>query len=151
GLNFFNGLTPATGLNGVWTLKIIDNHAGGSGKLDQWSLNFGSGKTAGGDVVVAQTHVLGPITSSGETGDLVNSIFPLQPAVSPDKGIGPGAVIASDNTLGSFSPYEGRLYVAYTDIIVGGGNPTDNTDIYLAVSDDGGQTWTTQGPVNDDQ
>ncbi len=92
--------------------------------------------------------------------------FPLRPVVSPDQGIGPAPTIASDNTLGSFSPYQGRLYVAYvghTRVIDGSGggdaNPADNTDIELAVSDDGGLTWQhlhdpwlTMGstPVNDD-
>ena len=48
-------------------------------------------------------------------GGAADSPYPTRPAVSPDVGIGPGAVIASDNTLGSFSPHQGRLYIAYTD------------------------------------
>ena len=32
---------------------------------------------------------------------------------SPTIGIGPGAVIASDNTLGAFSQFQGELYVAF--------------------------------------
>ena len=30
-----------------------------------------------------------------------------------DRGAGPGFTLAVDNTLGSFSPYQGRVYVAY--------------------------------------
>ncbi len=66
-----------------------------------------------------------------------------------------------DNTLGSFSPYAGRLYIAY----VGAGfysspaGVVDNTDIYLIASADDGTTWTAvtnpltgtnQNRVNDD-
>jgi subtilisin-like proprotein convertase family protein len=54
--------------------------------------------------------------------------------------------IASDNTLGSFSPFQGRLYAAFGDT-----TPTGNSDIYLVTSDDGGRTWTRRsGRVNDD-
>lgn len=83
-----------------------------------------------------------------------NSPYPLASPSSPI-GIGPGAVIASDNTLGA-SPHAGRLYVAYTDrydttrFPQAGGNPADNTDIRLMFSDDGGQTWKSAGQVNDD-
>src|SRR5262249_6357823 len=50
---------------------------------------------------------------------------------------------------------QGRLYVAYTDIYNIPTNPLDNTDIFLATSDDGGLTWSSsfQNPaaqVNDD-
>src|SRR5439155_11358785 len=76
--------------------------------------------------------------------------FPLKPVVAPDRGIGPGVSVASDNTLGSFSPYQGRLYVAYTNWVKGNGNPVDNTDIYLATSDDGGQSWAITPKINDD-
>ena len=54
-------------------------------------------------------------------------------------------VMASDNTLGSFSPYQGRIYAAfvgYFNVTIDGvKNPTDNTDIFLTYSDDGGRTW----------
>src|SRR5207237_8973994 len=41
-----------------------------------------------------------------------------------------------------------RLYVTF----VGKGSDTsDDTDIFLATSDDGGQTWQTRGAVNDDR
>ena len=37
-------------------------------------------------------------------------------AASGTPGAGPGIVVAIDNTLGSFSPFEGRFYIAYTGI-----------------------------------
>ena len=64
-------------------------------------------------------------------------------------------MIASDNTLGDFSPFQGRLYAAYA----GRRSDTaaDNSDIFLLVSDDGGTTWrpspatfSLARPVNDD-
>ncbi len=78
-------------------------------------------------------------------------------------GFAPEPQIASDNTLGSFSQFQGRLYVVYTDrydvnrfgATVAGKNEADNTDIFMTTSDDGGKTWTggTGGgavQVNDD-
>ena len=62
--------------------------------------------------------------------------------------------LASDNTLGSFSPFQGRIYAAfvgYFNVTVDGvKNPTDNTDIFLTYSDDGGRTWSSPTEVNDD-
>ena len=80
----------------------------------------------------------------------LNAPYPRASGVSPI-GIGPGAQIAADNTLGSFSSTEGNLYVAYVDRNTVTGNPTDNTDIFLATSTDGGLSWSTQSKVNDDQ
>ena len=67
----------------------------------------------------------------------------------------PTPSIASDNTLGTYSPHEGRLYVAYTGSY---GVPANGqTDIFLMASDDGGATWSAINPagasgiqVNDD-
>src|SRR5439155_18974425 len=102
---------------------------------------FSSGTThAPAETSVATTTILGTLDGT----------FPLKPGVSPDLGVGPGAVIASDNTLGSFSPYQGRLYISYVDRSTATGNPADNTDIWLAVSDDGGATWAAHSRINDD-
>jgi len=77
-----------------------------------------------------------PVTTLPETlptGPLNNyypypSNTPVAPAGTP--GIGPVFSVAIDNTLGSFSPFEGRVYVAYT---AGSGA---NTNIQLITSDD---------------
>src|SRR5205814_2255082 len=63
---------------------------------------------------------------------------------------GPNVVIAQDNTLGSFSPFAGRIYVAYVDRINSVDNPADNTDIRLRFSDNGGLSWSLPRLVNDD-
>ena len=84
-------------------------------------------------------------------GSTAAGAAPLQPAVAPALGIGPAPVVASDNTLGAFSPHQGRLYVAYVSRPAGTGVPADNTNIALATSDNGGLTWqATNNKVNDD-
>jgi subtilisin-like proprotein convertase family protein len=135
-----NSLTPSQ-LSGPWTLSITDFRNGNVGFLDNWSLTFRSGLIGGPDHTVATTSVRGAVPTSA---------FPLVPAASPLRGIGPAPVIASDNTLGSFSPFQGRLYVAYVGRSTAPGNPADNTDIFLAASDDGGASWQNLGRVNDD-
>src|SRR5205823_11403060 len=62
---------------------------------------------------------------------------------TPMRGFGPSPAIAVDNTLGSFSPNQGRIYITFT------GNANTVTDqpavfssnVYLMASDDGGVTW----------
>ncbi len=50
--------------------------------------------------------------------------------------------IASDNTLGANSPFQGRLYIAFTnDDFTSGGGYTNATFIQLYYSDNGGVTW----------
>ena len=65
---------------------------------------------------------------------------------------GPGLVLAQDNTLGSFSPYEGRIYAAFVGYynvkIAGYQNPATNTDVFLEYSDDAGRSWNFAGAVN---
>jgi len=143
GLDAFN-TQGAAALNGTWTLKITDEksettaNGAPTQRLSSWSLNFTGGLTTGIDAQVATTHVLGAL----------NAPYALQPAVNPTIGIGPGAEIAADNTLGSFSQYQGRLYVTYVDHRPVTGNPSSNTDIFLAVSDDGGASWSVQSVLN---
>src|SRR4029078_11290505 len=48
-------------------------------------------------------------------------------------GIGSGLSFAYDSTLGSFSPFSGRLYVAYA---------TPGGNIFVNSSDDSGCSWT---------
>ena len=138
-------------INGTWTLKVIDNRNGNVGFLLNASLAFTSGLRPGTDTAVANTIVLAresapPATPNGPTATAADA-----------QGIAPTPVIASDNTLGAFSPYQGRLYTAFVDRNRLRTNPTDNTDIFLATSDDGGLTWVRQTdnfgeylPVNHD-
>ena len=146
-LSAFNGMTAAQ-LNGTWTLTIIDNRDNGTNPAPQllsWGLNFTSGMNVSPVVTVATTNVRG--SQSGT--------YARASAAAGPQGIGPGIQIAQDNTLGSFSVNQGRIYVTYvgyTNYTASGyTNPADNTDVYLVTSDDGGSTWTTRGVVNDDQ
>ena len=51
----------------------------------------------------------------------------------------------------SGGPYDGRLYLVYTDAAGPPGDPgNDNTDIYVRHSDDDGATWSSALRVNDD-
>jgi subtilisin-like proprotein convertase family protein len=139
----YNGAAAAA-LNGVWTLRITDFRASGTvnpaPRLNGWSLNFTAGLNDGVDTQVATTLVRG---AAGIPG--------AGPGLGGGAGVVPAPVVVSDNTLGAFSPHQGRLYVAYVVRPEGTGVPADNTDIALATSDDGGLTWrvaTTR--VNDD-
>ena len=110
--------------------------------------------TGGGLVFAGRSTVASTFLQGAQNAPYVG--LPAFTTTGP-QGIGPGAVIASDNTLGSFSGNQGRLYVAYTDYFdktrfpaKGANNPADNTDIFMAVSDDGGASWQSLGKVNDD-
>jgi DNA-binding beta-propeller fold protein YncE/subtilisin-like proprotein convertase family protein len=157
-LNSFNGL-PLSAINGSWTLQITDFSEAGlpfpTQYLKDWGLDISSGTTAGTQSLVAQTYATG-----GLTGTLFKNIKPTgiygespkaKTTFGDQTGFGPAPDIASDNTLGSFSPYEGRMYATYVSLP----NPfvsayTDGTSIALLYSDDGGQTWSTPEQVNDD-
>jgi subtilisin-like proprotein convertase family protein len=149
-LTRLNGLTK-TQVNGTWTLRITDNKSDQNNGADpvqfvvDWAVILNSGLTtldANGDVVASTTPIRGALTGP----------YPLLTTADPNRGIGPGIVIAADNTLGSFSPFQGRLYVAYVDRLPlqGTQNQVDNTDISLISSSDGGKTWTAPITVNDD-
>jgi subtilisin-like proprotein convertase family protein len=141
-------LTAAQGqASGTWQLIVTNTKTSDTGSLSNWTLHLTSGLDSQAPVTVAQTSIIGSLTSP----------YPLKTPAAPDTGVGIDASIASDNTLGPFSPYQGRLYVVYTDhrplILVGGGsdvNPPENTDVFLAYSDNGGASWSVPQIVNDD-
>ena len=122
-------------LSGTWTLYVS---GAALPTLDEWKLTFTSQMTTGTDRRVVGT----PSPYQPLPGKAVGP-FPTASAIRPDQGIGPSPTIASDNTLGSFSEYQGRLYVAW--VRTGG-----NGDIILATSDDGALTWSISGKINDD-
>jgi subtilisin-like proprotein convertase family protein len=133
-------------INGTWTLRITDNtnSNGPVQSLNQASLDIASGLATGSDRTIATTFVRGNLAGSGVP------VYGATSVATPN-GIGPGLEIAADNTLGVFSPFQGRLYVAYVDNRgLNIGSPVDNTNVMLAVSDNGGLTWVNQGQVNDD-
>ena len=141
-----NGKSFAS-LSGTWTLKIIDfksESAAGSTppvqRLVDWQVDIAGGFTTG-ESVVSSTPVRGAL----------NAPYPLLTTASPAYGIGPNPVIAADNTLGSFSVTKGFLYVAFVSRLplTGTQNQTDNTDIVLYVSSNGGTSWV-PGPASVD-
>ncbi len=69
--------------------------------------------------------------------------FDFIPAQS-GRSVDAEAGLAWDRTGG---PRDGRLYLVYTDEI---GAESNDTDIFVRVSDDDGQTWTNRVRVNDD-
>jgi subtilisin-like proprotein convertase family protein len=163
GLNIFDGLSAAD-LNGTWKLVITDYRNDSSApvqSVNEWSLKFTSGfsnLTFGKDEVV-DVPTVNPADGSQVIGAPLNGAAPGSnysfKANASTVGIGPYAVIASDNTLGSFSPYQGRIYIAYTGVAnTFDGQFKDNSDVYLIASDDAGQTWHALGAdpirVNDD-
>jgi len=127
-------------LNGTWQLVVTDyrpDASPGAQAVKLFSLNL-TGTTFGGESAIA---------TSGVHGVVNGGVFPNSGAIlATPTGFGPAPVIASDNTLGPYSPYGGRLYVAYTDRdTTTAGVPADATTIRLIYSDDGGQSW--NGPV----
>ena len=146
-LTDLRGLTAAR-VQGQWSLEITDFRAGNVGTLRNFALRFTAGiqnpanptqitrtLTDGTDVTVATSTVRGQ-TSLQNTA-LYDLTYPLKINASPFLGVGPGASVAADNTLGSYSQNAGTIYVAYTDkfdpIRDGITNPpADNTDIFFA-------------------
>src|SRR5262249_31376695 len=130
-------------------------------QLVTWGLDFGSGLADSPDANVATTFVDGLLTGATIPGVPQSGPYQLGPA-SPEMyftaitptGIGPQPVIASDNALGAFSVHQGRLYAAFVqddpNVNFLAGGYSDNTDVMLAVSDDGGVTWAPATTVNDD-
>jgi hypothetical protein len=168
GLEMFRGLTRDQ-LNGTWHLQITDfrnDRLGPTGMgqnsnqfLVGWSLNFTahiSTSHFGTDGTVTGLTSVPSATTPNRVVGAPNDVYLQKPAASPTVGVGPAFSVAVDNTLGSFSPYQGRIYVAAT---MPGLNSTraDDFDILLAFSDDAGATWKSTNPatgqtlrVNDD-
>jgi subtilisin-like proprotein convertase family protein len=133
-------------LNGAWKLIIQDvrdddRQAGNTPNvptpfLKSWSMKMSSlirqGFGTDRDISFSATfHVAGATANLGGT----------TPSNAIAAGIGPGLSFAYDSTQGSFSPFSGRLYVAYTSAA---------GDIFVNSSDDSGASWNGQVQVNDD-
>lgn len=143
-LGIFDGEDAAT-LSGQWKLLITSYvNSANVNSVVNWSIKFTSGMTE----AYSQSTVATTLVKGSQTGN-----FPTAAPSTPN-GIGPGIVLAEDNTLGA-SPYQGRIYAAYVGYVDdsdpnGHVNPTTNTDIFLSYSDDGGRDWHSLGIVNDD-
>ena len=150
----------AKGLNGTWTLETNDTNTPPTTPpatpnfLVNWSLSFGRGLAADNDIVLPNFNQASGLGVSVIAGS-VNGTGGLAGLPSSPVNIGPGLVMAQDNTLGPDSPHEGRIYavyVGYFNVTTGTGfvNPTTNTDIFLTFSDDAGRIWSDPVMVNDD-
>ena len=135
-------------INGNWKLITLDSNTSAPSSpnyLINWSLSFGRGLAADNDVVLPNTNGL-VIAGTAGAGAVTVPSSPIS--------IGPGLVMAQDNTIGAYSPHEGRIYTAfvgyYNVTVFGLKNPTTNTDVFLSYSDDGGRTWSSPVEVNDD-
>ncbi len=147
GLNAFNGLTREQ-VNGTWMLRVTDFRNDGQTPPPQsvtnLELRFASlidTNTFATDVtaVFGQPNPARPRPLADPTRGNLAAPFPNggQP-VGGAAGFGAAPVLAADNTLGSFSPNQGRVYLAWSGFA---GGTADNSDIFLLVSDDGGQSF----------
>lgn len=149
-LSEVNGQSAAK-LDGVWTLVITDyqpESPNNAHQLFNWYVTFVSGMA---QMPAEAARIVATDALTGGADGLNSTKIPASPAL----GVGPSPVLVQDDTLGSFSPYQGRLYLVYANRVITppvdlNQNPADNTDIYLTYSDNDGQTWSTPEIVNDD-
>jgi subtilisin-like proprotein convertase family protein len=149
--NFLASEAAQNDINGTWTLVVTNYTAtlatgvAEQAALEDFSLQLSTAISASTPSVIATTLV---------TGALGNTF--ARSAPSTPNGVGPGLVLAIDNTLGTNSPYQGRIYAAYVGYVNlpadpnGHTNPTTNTDIFLSYYDPNTQEWLSAGIVNDD-
>jgi len=93
-------------LSGTWTLVPTEyQNTTNVNSVSNWSLKFTSGFTLANsqDAVITTAGVNGSQAGTGTRGT----------NVAGPTGIVAAPVLASDNTLGSFSPYEGGICMAY--------------------------------------
>ena len=149
----------ANDLVGTWTVRILDVRNSGSPPpfqqltfVELHASGYISNTGFGPDEQLVGTDGLAaavPVNPNG-TGQDIDGTGPLtQPAVSPVVGIAGGTSTAYDRSLGSFSPYAGRLYTAYAAPVYDGATLVDS-NIFLRYSDNNGGTWSPAVRVNDD-
>src|SRR5262249_29375080 len=112
---FLDKVKANGGLNGTWTLETVDTNTPAPTNpnfVTFWSLTFSTGLVMGDEVAMppltSPTLAFTPASSNQYfpqvvPGSLTQNFSTAAP--STPNGIGPGLVLASDNTLGSFSPY----------------------------------------------
>jgi subtilisin-like proprotein convertase family protein len=152
GLNAYNGLTRSQLLNSTWTISFTDHVSEGQNPppqfLSYWKLEFSSNISTTGfgkDVTVASPFGDKPLPAL--VPGSATAPYPTTTTASTI-GLPPGIAIAQDKTLGAFSPFEGRVYIAYVSqgFAFAGGSAgatgfTDNSNITLVASDNAGQSW----------
>jgi subtilisin-like proprotein convertase family protein len=136
-------------INGTWQLVVTDfSSATPAGDtVDRFNLTFSTGMVP---------SMAGNITAPDVVPGSLTDTYPTIVPASPNVGVGPGLVLAIDNTLGPNSPDSGRIYAAYVgyqanvDRPTNNINPKTNTDIYLSYFNPKTGSWVAQGIVNDD-
>ncbi|MEJ2420260.1 MAG: hypothetical protein P8018_00785 [Acidobacteriota bacterium] len=115
------------------------------------------GQTSSGDAIVFSKSTDGgaswlasptviPVTLS-LSSDSSNSHY-LKPGAQNEVGINALASLSVDTD--SSSSYVGKIYVAYTDYGSGVQLPSEDTDIFLVSSSNGGANWSSAQRINDD-
>ncbi|MGL4551793.1 MAG: beta strand repeat-containing protein, partial [Gemmataceae bacterium] len=148
-LGTFNGLTKAQ-IDGNWTLEITDTIDNGTDPVDQfvneWALHFtGAVSTTGFGpdtilpVLFTDTSDVAMTTVRGSA----TNVNPLVNTATGAAGIGPGIAVTVDNTLGSFSPHQGTVYVAFNGYRTRAALVADanDTDIIMLRSTNGGASF----------
>jgi subtilisin-like proprotein convertase family protein len=114
----YTGLNPSQ-FEGEWEVIIRDNRASnvgsvpnngitlwlGQGIRSRWVDSSGVLHRAGTD------RATGAVSAVAEDRGLSH---PNKPTFAPQSGVGPGLVATVDTTVGAFSPYQNRVYFAYS-------------------------------------
>lgn len=165
---FIQAVQNAPGsLEGTFTLRVTNIGTGAATvRSATLSVSQGGGRDPDPTVEPVQIATTTVRLTGGLSADRQTASSPTGQVGTAGRGVGPGLVVASDNTLGdrvrSFDgtnsyTSQGRIYAAWTgrDKPFAGapgsdGNEADNTDIFFAFSDDGGSSWSAPTRVNDD-
>jgi hypothetical protein len=159
GGNTFTNL--ATGISAAQTTIQVDSNAGfppapftvliGAEDLlvtndnsTFWTVTRGAdGTTPAAAAAGDQVTLAGAVPLTDSPTDTYGLVTPASGA----QGIGPDFQVAYDNTLGSYSPYQDRIYLAYTSVGAGG----SDTAVALASADyNGAWVWNPATQVNND-
>ncbi|MGB4781528.1 hypothetical protein [Candidatus Methylomirabilis sp.] len=124
---------PAVGPRGEVYVAWID---AGTGNIFV-DISFNGGRTFGTDNLVTTINP-GFINPFGFIG------FKVPIPAQPHRGVHAGPTIDVDRSGG---PFNGRLYITYVDLELGGVLP--DTDIFVQFSDDLGRTWSARTRAND--
>ena len=142
GLGVIGAFGAAEAVPGANAASFGDLSVGPQGQV---MVAFGPNGSTGGVVVATDPDGLGPLgfTTAVEVTPTNVPGFDYIPA-APNWGIDSEAHLAWDLGTGAHS---GRVYLSYLDAPPG---DLANTLLYVMHSDDGGATWSTPVPVNDD-
>ncbi len=141
----FGSLAAFDGENssGVWTLEVQDltgTSTTAVGTLFSWGIQL-SGDIGQGAFDFDRNVGIASLKANAPTA------IPAYPL-----GIIAAPAIAVDTSLGSYSPNQGAIYVAFADRPNAGAAPNDS-DVFLVRSTDGGSTFqagNNGAPINDD-